>query len=375
MDVGYGLPLFGSRERDRGADIMEGSKGSGRTNLYFMLLLLITAASCCASSAEEQQPQECWQHRVWGLRYEDRVGECSTAFVPTHYHLNRIASSSELRIAQKEDDNSNRVSIDREEEEEQSSPSAPAPSTTTFKKINKDEWIDGRQMMQLMELDRAREEQERQRQREMELFTSQFQPPQVSSKQGSNTREQFIEKSKFRSRISYTDANTLEIELPPPGVNGDTVFTGVFSAIWFSALGPATFGMLSSSGIGTLFMVPFWYAGGKVAKMAVVDPFISSKLSIGDYLWTLEKNYFQKRGKLTSKTKDGPTEIIQGASVEVGMVVNNVPRYELRLYLDDGTISFGNGLSYDELEYLAEVINDRLDNVDEYETQRLESNG
>jgi hypothetical protein len=218
--------------------------------------------------------------------------------------------------------------------------------------------------MQLMELEKAREEQERQRQLEMELFNNSFQSPPAPSFQG-NSRERVKDISIFRSRISYTDANTLQIELPPSGVNADVFFSGAFSALWFSAVGPATVGMLSSGGAAALFMAPFWLAGGMVAKMAVVDPFVSTKLTIGDYLWTLEKNYFRRRGKLTSKKQDGPTETLRGASVEVGMVVNNVPRYELRLYFDGNTVSFGKGLSVDELEYLAETINEHCTMIGE----------
>eukprot|EP00577_Skeletonema_sp_RCC1716_P020214 CAMPEP_0113422462 /NCGR_PEP_ID=MMETSP0013_2-20120614/28474_1 /TAXON_ID=2843 ORGANISM="Skeletonema costatum, Strain 1716" /NCGR_SAMPLE_ID=MMETSP0013_2 /ASSEMBLY_ACC=CAM_ASM_000158 /LENGTH=310 /DNA_ID=CAMNT_0000310209 /DNA_START=86 /DNA_END=1019 /DNA_ORIENTATION=+ /assembly_acc=CAM_ASM_000158 len=291
---------------------------------------------------------------------EGRDDRCITAFIhtPSHY-MNRIPASSTLRAAEQDKDSDIDLNVDSDGQDEQETSSA-----SSLKPKSKSEWIDGRTVMQLMELEKAREEQERQRQLEMELFNKRFQSPPAPSFQG-NSRERVKDISIFRSRISYTDANTLQIELPPSGVNADVFFSGAFSALWFSAVGPATVGMLSSGGAAALFMAPFWLAGGMVAKMAVVDPFVSTKLTIGDYLWTLEKNYFRRRGKLTSKKQDGPTETLRGASVEVGMVVNNVPRYELRLYFDGNTVSFGKGLSVDELEYLAETINEHCTMIGE----------
>lgn len=335
-----------------------------------LLLSLFTAISWLASAAtDERQPQECWKRRVWGLRYDvERDDRCITAFINNtpHQMMNRIPTSSTSRAAEQDKNSQMDIDIiDSDEKDQQDTPS----SSSLFRQRSKDEWIDGRTMMRLMELEKAREEQERQRQREIELFNNRFQPPPLAS---SSSQGRVRDTSTFVSRISYTDANTLQIELPPSGVDSNVFFSGAFSALWFSAVGPATIGMLSTGGIApALFMVPFWLAGGMVAKMAVVDPFVSSKLTIGDYLWTLEKNYFRRMGNLTSKKQDGPTETLRGASVDVGMVVNNVPRYELRLFFDGNTIiSFGNGLSFDELEYLAGIINEHRTKIGE--TPRLQ---
>eukprot|EP00985_Skeletonema_marinoi_P003436 scaffold1483_cov145-Skeletonema_marinoi.AAC.1 len=343
-------------------------KASGRIKLSYAVLLLLCSVTAwlAASATDERQPQPCWKHRVWGLRLDDegRDDRCITAFIHNSPHyMNRIPPSSTLRAADQDKDSHIDLNVDSEGQHEQNTSSA----SSSQKPKSKSEWIDGRTVMQLMELEKAREEQERQRQLEMELFNNRFQSPPAPSFKGSS-RERVKDISIFRSRISYTDANTLQIELPPSGVNADVFFSGAFSALWFSAVGPATVGMLSSGGAAALFMAPFWLAGGMVAKMAVVDPFVSTKLTIGDYLWALEKNYFRRRGKLTSKKQDGPTETLRGASVEVGMVVNNVPRYELRLYFDGNTVSFGKGLSVDELEYLAETINEHCTMIGEIPT-------
>mmetsp|Transcript_17781 Transcript_17781/g.38402 ORF Transcript_17781/g.38402 Transcript_17781/m.38402 type:complete len:210 (-) Transcript_17781:1557-2186(-) len=175
-----------------------------------------------------------------------------------------------------------------------------------------------------------------------------------------------LDTDSFVSRISCTDANTLEIEMPPMGVDANAVANGAFSALWFSAVAPATISMLSAGIVPVLFMTPFWLAGGVVAKAAVYDPFISSTLSIGQYLWTVEKNYLKRVGSLNTKKKEGSTESVKGASVELAMVVNNVGRYQLRLFVDgDNSITFGKDLAREELEYLSRVINDHCSKLRE----------
>mmetsp|Transcript_11554 Transcript_11554/g.13982 ORF Transcript_11554/g.13982 Transcript_11554/m.13982 type:complete len:315 (+) Transcript_11554:107-1051(+) len=163
-----------------------------------------------------------------------------------------------------------------------------------------------------------------------------------------------------RSTISRSDAGTLQIDISPNGVGSNTIFSGAFSAAWFSAIVPAT---LASGGAGALFMLPFWAAGGLVAKTAVVDPFIAGKLTIGQYAWELESTYI---AGATIKKKEGPTEQLKGCTVELVAVVNGVPQYELRLFSSTkGGISFGIGLPEEELDYLAEEINHFLANLPE----------
>lgn len=298
--------------------------------------------------SSSRQPRPCWKHRLWGLRMLDEGGvQCTTAaFVNTPYQImvmngnNRqiVTSSSALHVEGKPKKSHDDMYADLEDEQHDK-------TASSLRRRSKDEWIDGQTMMQLMEMENAREEQERQRQLEMELFNNRFPQTPPSSK------------SQFVSRITYTDANTLQIELPSSGVDSNVFFSGAFSAMWFSAIAPATLGMLSGGVLPALFMAPFWLAGGVIAKTAIVDPFVSSKLTIGDFLWTIEKTYYRRIGKLTT-TKEGSTDSMKGSSVEVGLVVNNVPRYELRLFFDGETLSFGSGLSYDELECLSKTINE-----------------
>lgn len=215
----------------------------------------------------------------------------------------------------------------------------------------KGEWIDGKQMMQIL----AREKAEEQRRNQQQL--QQRKSFQARSSQSSSN----LDTVDFVSRISYTDANTLQIDIPSTGVDANTVATGAFSALWFSAVAPATVSMLAGGILPALFMAPFWLAGGVVAKTAVYDPFISSTLSIGQYLWTVEKKYLKSVGSLNTKREEGSTESLKGASVELAMVVNNVGRYQLRLFFDgNDSITFGKGLAVEELEHLSQVINEHF---------------
>lgn len=157
----------------------------------------------------------------------------------------------------------------------------------------------------------------------------------------------------IRATITTSDAGTLLIELPPSGLDSQAIMAGAFGLAWFSVVVPAT---LSGAG---LFMLPFWAAGGFVAKSAVVDPFVATSLSIGQYAWSLKTSYAGK----SVKEKDGPTEGIRGAVTEMYAVVNGVPQYTLKLYGEKGVIGFGTGLPEAELQYLADEINDHLRNM------------
>ena len=106
-----------------------------------------------------------------------------------------------------------------------------------------------------------------------------------------------------------------------------------------------------------LFMAPFWLAGGLLAKNAFYDPFISSSVSIGRHLWTCESRVLKK----SARRVDGPTGNLMGTSVEVKVVINDVPIYQLQMNrLGDEPIAIGKGLSFEELGYLSALINDHL---------------
>jgi len=163
-----------------------------------------------------------------------------------------------------------------------------------------------------------------------------------------------------RALVSYSDAGTLVLSVPPAGADQGSIMSGAFSLAWFSAIVPATL----TAGAPLLFLAPFWAAGGLVAKKAVYDPFIGTELTVGRYAWTLRSTF---AGAATVQEVGGSTDELRGAAFEVPVVVSDdgVPQGEVRLYGTSGAVSFGVGLGMDELEYIAGLINDHLRKIKE----------
>ena len=159
-----------------------------------------------------------------------------------------------------------------------------------------------------------------------------------------------------RTSISRSDAGTLLVEVPPTGFNTGTLMGGAFSAAWFSAIVPATGSMIATGGASALFMLPFWLAGGVVAKQTVVDPVKATSLSIGEFAWELQ----QRAVGLPLSSAAGASDELDGCSVEVAAYVNDVPQHVLRLFSGTQTWSIGDGLTVVELEYIAGEVNAHL---------------
>lgn len=163
-----------------------------------------------------------------------------------------------------------------------------------------------------------------------------------------------------RATVSRSDAGTLLVQIPAAGFGGGALVGGAFSVAWFSVVVPATVSMLSTGGASALFMLPFWAAGGLVAKDTLLDPLSASELSIGAYAWELSQRVAGKRVSAES----GPSDELDGASVDVAAYVNGVPTYVLRLAAADGrTWSLGGGLRPEELEWLASEVNACVDTL------------
>ena len=199
-----------------------------------------------------------------------------------------------------------------------------------------------------------------------EDYARKLQQAQTAIQEAEEARLKMLQKKKksvgsipllTRCKISKTDAGTLQIDIQPEGIKSSSLFSGAFSVAWFSAIIPATFA--GGGPGGALFLLPFWMAGGLVAKTALVDPFVSGTLAIGQYAWTLQGKYAKS---LTVKTKEGPTSQLKGCTVEQVIIVNGIPQFELRLFGEKGMAGIGLGLPLDELEYLAGEINDFLSN-------------
>ena len=107
-------------------------------------------------------------------------------------------------------------------------------------------------MMQII----AQEKAEEQRREEVEAHEQQLRrrdPFQNTS----GRPHQSLHTNNLASQVSYTDANTLEIDIPSPGIDSNAFFSGAFSALWFSAVIPATVGMLSAGFLPALLCLHF----------------------------------------------------------------------------------------------------------------------
>ena len=153
------------------------------------------------------------------------------------------------------------------------------------------------------------------------------------------------------SKVEHSDAGSLQVSIPSRGPGTDSLFAGTFSVAWFSVIAPATF-----LGGAPLLFLPFWVAGGLVAKTAIVDPWLSTNLRIGTYTWSLERKYVGK----TIQTIEGSTSELRCVTSESAAIVNGVPQFELRLYSEKGGVTFGAGLAPQELDYLVHKINTHI---------------
>ena len=163
----------------------------------------------------------------------------------------------------------------------------------------------------------------------------------------------------MRCQWSKTDAGTLELVWPCEGMNTGSFMSLAFSVAWFSAIIPTTFASLTA----VPFLLPFWVAGGMVAKNAVVDPLVETTMSIGQYAYQIQINYvISKNKKITLKSLEGATEHLNAANVDLSVVVNGVPQYELRIFDKNkaSTHTIAATSNQEELLFLADEINGHL---------------
>ena len=116
--------------------------------------------------------------------------------------------------------------------------------------------------------------------------------------------------------------------------------------------------MLATGGAGALFMLPFWLAGGAVAKQTLLDPAKATTLSIGEFAWALKQTALGSR--VTLSAADGASGELDYADVDVAAYVNGAPTFALRLVAGTEAYTVGVGLSEGELEWIAAEVNAHL---------------
>ena len=163
--------------------------------------------------------------------------------------------------------------------------------------------------------------------------------------------------------ISYTDAGTLQLHFAATGITSNAVMAGAFATAWFGALVPATTLTVAP------MLLPFYLAGGLMAKQAVVDPFTSTTLSLGDYAWSLDTSRYQ--GPSKSIASGATSDIVQAVVVERSSVDKETKTrrfsFDLQLVLNNTRrqttkpVTVRRGFANrDEPERLAHTVNQHL---------------
>ncbi|KAL4431634.1 hypothetical protein ABPG77_001476 [Micractinium sp. CCAP 211/92] len=163
----------------------------------------------------------------------------------------------------------------------------------------------------------------------------------------------------------------LEIDIPPSGFRQDSnsVATGAFAIAWNSFVAFWTISAVAGGGLlFGLFSLPFWAAGWQLAKQAFGRQFVRERLVINLKSWKIEQQMaFLRKGGADwredarqAKEVSGRAADLQGAKIEVPMIVNGEPQYQLVLQEGINRHVFGEGLNPLEQEWLAEVVNEHL---------------
>ena len=94
-----------------------------------------------------------------------------------------------------------------------------------------------------------------------------------------------------------------------------------------------------------------------VAKTSLIDPLVSTSLTIGDYAWSIESSLGGRR----LRERSGATEdlLTEAATVQMTFTQNGEPG-QYYLQLDDDDCVVGVGMAEKELQRLADAINDHL---------------
>lgn len=178
------------------------------------------------------------------------------------------------------------------------------------------------------------------------------------------------------SRVVVTKRGPrLEIDIPPAKFDGSTAATGAFAVAWNAFVAFWTVSALAGGGVlFALFSLPFWFAGASLVKQAFGRQFIRERLEIGLGRWELHQALAGLRGRgadaavdwaaARGKNVGGSTADLGGASMQVVAYVNGVPQGQLVLRQGVESIVLGEGLDPLEQEWLADVINAHLAEVE-----------
>lgn len=173
------------------------------------------------------------------------------------------------------------------------------------------------------------------------------------------------------TRVQLTRTpNRLEIEIPPEGVNSNSLGVGAFALAWNAFVAFWTISAIASGGLFfALFSAPFWFAGAQLTQQALGASMLRERFAVGRGKFRLSQELavlqrgapkFLGGGGGNERLKEGETPDLTGARVVTTMIVNGVPRTAIELVEGVNRYKFGEGLSTVEQNWLVSEINQHL---------------
>jgi len=152
------------------------------------------------------------------------------------------------------------------------------------------------------------------------------------------------------SDIRFTNAGTLVLDIPPRGM---TVRSAMIGAS-LSTAGLFVVGSLSGPLVSGVY-------GGFVAKFMVVNPFVSTHITIGQHTWSLERRYCGDTDAFTESSTD---QLVRASLKTKSSMFSDEMEGKLYLYTKKPRmrkVRLAAGLPLEEQQLLEGVINDYLD--------------
>ncbi|XP_059072811.1 uncharacterized protein LOC131034044 isoform X1 [Cryptomeria japonica] len=153
-------------------------------------------------------------------------------------------------------------------------------------------------------------------------------------------------------------SSQLKISIPPGGVTAETAGTGTFAVAWnaFIAFWTGSAIRMGAPLFFTLFSLPFWFVGIRLAKRTVSSLVIGADLNFGSKKFSIT----WKLGNLWSYRVDGQTKDI----ISVGLIIeaeqNGQPITAACVKEGVNSHTFGASLELIEKKWLVHEINDFL---------------
>ena len=157
----------------------------------------------------------------------------------------------------------------------------------------------------------------------------------------------------------------LRVTVPPDGISGEVLSKGAFTVAWTGFTAFWTVGVLTGGAplVFSLFSIPFWAAGVRMAKntMEQITGLTTLVISFGGgkkevfYFGLASKGVFGRQDFVEGDARD-----LDQAMINTEMYVNGEP--VTQLVLQEGTRRYivGRGLQLVEQEWLRDEINDFL---------------